>query len=265
MTLLIGFLIPVAIVISAYMVYKVSKNPSVIDIAWGLNVLGSVIWYITQFEHSLDTINICFYALPIFWGLRLSMHISFRVLTEELDGRYAAFEKKWSSENANYKNPDKNYLQFFMVQSVMGFILSLPFYFNQFNPISNNSWTLTILGLASLCLILEALSDYQLLHFKRNKNKTSKVCRNGLWAYSRHPNYFFEISFWILISIVSIHSWWSLLFLLIPIMIAFFILNVTGIPATEQQSLKTKGIEYQNYINETNAIIPWPPKGKKNV
>jgi steroid 5-alpha reductase family enzyme len=48
-------------------------------------------------------------------------------------------------------------------------------------------------------------------------------------------------------------------------MIAFFILNVTGIPATEQQSLKTKGIEYQNYINETNAIIPWPSKGKKNV
>jgi steroid 5-alpha reductase family enzyme len=127
MTLLIGFLVPLGIVISAYMVYKVSKNPSVIDIAWGLNVIGSVIWYITQFDQSLDTINIYFYALPIFWGLRLSMHISFRVLTEELDGRYAAFEKKWSSENKDYKNPDKNYLQFFYGSICNGFYFKSSF------------------------------------------------------------------------------------------------------------------------------------------
>ena len=262
MTLFVGFLIPLGIVISAFLVYKVFKNPSVIDIAWGLNVLGSVVWYLTQSGQNLGAINLYFCALPIFWGLRLSMHIGFRVLTEELDGRYAEFEKKWSQEDKDYKNPDKNYLQFFMVQSLMGFVLSLPFYFNQFNPMSPNIWTITLLVFATLCLVLEALADYQLLSFKRNKTKTTKVCRTGLWAYSRHPNYFFEISFWILISILSVQTFWSVGFLIIPIMISFFILNVTGIPATEKQSLKTKGVEYQNYINETNAIIPWPVKGK---
>ena len=260
MTLFIGFIIPLISVLFFFLLYKKLNNPSVIDIAWGINVFLPVSWYLSQYYSTTSTISIVFCLLAMLWGLRLTSHIGYRNLTEEVDGRYHEFERKWKEQDSNYKNPDRNYLQFFLIQSTMSFMLSLPFYFALKNPLPSSSILWTIFALIFIALVFEAIADYQLLSFKRSKVKTSRVCKTGLWRYSRHPNYFFEISIWVLVAVVSLWLPWVFVFIGLPLMIGFFILNVTGIPAAEAQAISTRGQEYKDYVEQTSSIIPWFPK-----
>ncbi len=100
----------------------------------------------------------------------------------------------------------------------------------------------------------------------RNKKLTTKepVCKDGLWYYSRHPNYFFEICIWISYAIFaagSVDSWWEgLLDAITPIFMAVFIVLVTGIGVAEKGSVKARGQPYIDYQKTTSMIIPWPPK-----
>ena len=90
----------------------------------------------------------------------------------------------------------------------------------------------------------EALSDHQLSKFKGNPKNKGEVCREGLWNYSRHPNYFFEFSYWWSFVLLSMGSKNWLFSLVSPITMLLLIFKVTGIPATEAQALETKGILY---------------------
>ena len=106
----------------------------------------------------------------------------------------------------------------------------------------------------------ECVADKQLSGFKANKSNARKVCRNGLWKYSRHPNYFFEWIHWwsyVLLNFGSNNLWISLTG---PLLMLFFLIKISGIPFAEQQALKSKGIEYENYIKTTYMFFPGPPK-----
>jgi len=112
-------------------------------------------------------------------------------------------------------------------------------------------WAIAIAG--------EALADAQLARFKRRANH-KEVCRDGLWNYSRHPNYFFEWLVWIAWSLFAMPAHWGLLAWSAPALMLFFLLRITGIPATEQQSLRTKGEAYAEYQRTTSPFIPWFPR-----
>jgi steroid 5-alpha reductase family enzyme len=105
----------------------------------------------------------------------------------------------------------------------------------------------------------ESLADAQLAAFKRRAAK-GQVCDAGLWRYSRHPNYFFEWLVWVayfLFALGSPHGWLAFVG---PASILFLLLRVTGIPLTEEQSLRSKGDAYRRYQRTTSAFVPWFPK-----
>ena len=95
--------------------------------------------------------------------------------------------------------------------------------------------------------------------FKSSGSGRGRVCRQGLWRYSRHPNYFFEILTWVGFALFSSGSpgfpggWLS------PLLIAWTLIFVTGIPLAEAQALRSKGEEYRRYQKATSALIPWFP------
>jgi len=110
----------------------------------------------------------------------------------------------------------------------------------------------------------EALADAQLAAFKRHAANRGRVCDAGLWRYSRHPNYFFEWLIWMAYAVFAFPSPYGYLALIIPAVMLFFLFKVTGIPATEEQSLRSRGDKYREYQRTTSRFVPWFPKGAES-
>ena len=106
----------------------------------------------------------------------------------------------------------------------------------------------------------EITADAQLSRFKSNPANRGKLCDVGLWRYSRHPNYFFESVIWLAYALFALSSPWGWVGLASPALILYFLLKVTGIPATEAQALRTKGEAYRRYQETTSVFIPWFPR-----
>ena len=105
----------------------------------------------------------------------------------------------------------------------------------------------------------EAVADAQLAAFKR-RAAPHEVCDRGLWRYSRHPNYFFQWLIWMgwfAFALASPGGWVAVI---APATILYLLLRVTGIPATEEQSLRSKGDAYRQYQARTSAFVPWRPR-----
>jgi steroid 5-alpha reductase family enzyme len=150
------------------------------------------------------------------------------------------------------------------MQSLSVVVLGYPFLAICSNPeqgLGPLEWAGAALWLAAISG--EALADAQLSWFKRDKANAGLVCDAGLWRYSRHPNYFFEWLIWVAYFLFSCASPWGWPAILSPACILYLLLRVTGIPATEEQSLRTKGDAYRRYQERTSAFLPLPRRSHR--
>ncbi|MGZ3884857.1 MAG: DUF1295 domain-containing protein [Bacteroidia bacterium] len=229
------------------------KNAGVVDIFWAFNftLIALIIWCLAAgYAPRKDLVCI----LAGLWSLRLGIYLLIRVgshLNEE-EGRYKQLRKEWSP------NPDLKFFIFFQMQALSNVILALPFFIIAINPDPHLSeleyigaclWLLSIIG--------EGLSDWQLKQFKKDPANRGKVCQYGLWNYSRHPNYFFQLMIWISVLIFALASPYGWLALICPLSIGYLIFKVTGIPMTEEQSIRSRGEAYKDYQRTTSAFVPW--------
>jgi steroid 5-alpha reductase family enzyme len=150
---------------------------------------------------------------------------------------------------------------FFELQAAIAVIFSTPFLtaaVTQNRPLTVLEWL--GLGVAVVGIIGEAIADWQSQAFKKVKNLKKKILDTGLWRYSRHPNYFFEIVAWIGFAVAAAGFAWGWVALSCPLLITYFLLRVTGVPLTEKHSIETHGEEYRQYQRTTNRLIPWTPR-----
>jgi steroid 5-alpha reductase family enzyme len=107
----------------------------------------------------------------------------------------------------------------------------------------------------------ESIADRQLARFRASPSNRGKVCREGLWRYSRHPNYFFEWFHWWAYAWLAVGSplWW--LPILGVVVMYLFLTRVTGVPPTEAQAIRSRGDAYREYQRTTNAFFPGRVKG----
>ena len=105
----------------------------------------------------------------------------------------------------------------------------------------------------------EAAADRQLARFKMRPESRGHTCRDGLWRYSRHPNYFFEWVTWVAFALFcqlgSDHGLTPLVWLC-PALMLYLLFRVTGIPATEAQAVRSRGDDYRRYQATTSAFCP---------
>ena len=108
----------------------------------------------------------------------------------------------------------------------------------------------------------EWIADRQLASFRANPKNKGGVCKDRLWRYSRHPNYFFEWLHWFAYLAFAMGSS-SVGFALVgPIAMFIFLRFLTGVPYAEMSSLKSRGEAYRQYQSSTNAFFPWIPRDK---
>jgi len=228
-------------------------NYSVVDVFWAFNfAVIAIIIYLLRDGFETRKVIVC--GLAILWSLRLGLHLATRVFShlDEEEGRYKQLRKEWAA-NLNVK-----FFFFFQMQAVSNVMLAIPYFIiaSNTNPeisiieyIGAALWFIAIMG--------EGIADWQLKKFKQNVNNKGKVCIIGLWNYSRHPNYFFQLMIWISVFIFALPSRYGWVSVICPLSIGYLIFKVTGIPMTEEQSLRSKGDAYKEYQRTTSAFIPW--------
>ncbi len=231
-------------------------NAGVVDIFWAFNFpLVALILFLLSEGWLPRRIMIC--GMVIIAGLRLTFHLGSRVLRhlDEEEGRYKELRKSWAPK-ANSK-----FFWFFQAQAVSNVLLAIPFFIATNNiDLFFSGWEIAGFIIWLIAVVGEAVADGQLARFKKDPASKGKVCSVGLWNYSRHPNYFFEWLMWVSYLIFALGSPYGWLAVISPLIILYLLLRVTGIPATEEQSLRSKGEAYRAYQKTTSAFIPWPKK-----
>ncbi|MCB1586208.1 MAG: DUF1295 domain-containing protein [Xanthomonadales bacterium] len=230
-----------------------TNNADIVDLTWSVGiVICSMYYFLNQSpEYSPSYWMLIF---PGLWYLRLSIHLLLRYDINHEDRRYTYLRRYWN------KKAHFNFFWFFMAQALLIFIFSLPAYWLTVAQWSFNHLSIMALLIGIISLIGVTLADKQLLSFKIKNSGTKNVCDEGLWRYSRHPNYFFEWTHWFVYPILLYQTEYFLWSLIYPILMLIFLLKLTGIPYSEQQSILNRGDNYREYQNRTNKFFPWKPK-----
>jgi len=232
---------------------KKITNAGVVDVFWAFNfpVIAAVLFFLAD-GMAIRKQLIC--SMVILAGARLGIHLWQRVIghISEEEGRYKQLRKEWAP------NENSRFFWFFQFQAISNVILAAPFFLISLNPDAFMHWLEYLgIGIWVVAILGETIADRQLARFKKDSGNKGEVCNLGLWNYSRHPNYFFQCLMWVAYFVFSVTAPWGWIAAISPFIIIYLILNVTGIPATEEQSIRSKGDKYIHYQQTTSALIPW--------
>ncbi|HSW13558.1 MAG TPA: DUF1295 domain-containing protein [Solimonas sp.] len=237
----------------AWVVQWRTRNAGIVDAvwSWSLGFLGALYALLGSAPAPQRALLGLMAAL---WGLRLGTHLFLRNHGKPEDRRYKKFRDGWGDK------ADFNFYFFFHFQTLFAMLLSAAFLVAAFNPaplaagwlaLAAAIWLLSVLG--------EGIADRQMERFRGNPANRGQVCRDGLWRYSRHPNYFFECLHWLAYLPLAIGSSWWWAALVSPLVMWWLLMKMSGIPILEAHMAASKP-GYAEYMRTTSALIPWPPK-----
>jgi steroid 5-alpha reductase family enzyme len=233
------------------------RNVSIADVGWCAGLIAFVLWYAIQATGETER-KMLVAALAVLYAGRLGVYILFnRIIGKTEDARYRRLREQWGAPAS------ARMFGYFQLQALAVTVFSLPFLALIQDPeppfvlsdlIGLSIWIVAVFG--------EAMADWQLARFRSKPWNRDRVCRDGLWRYSRHPNYFFEWLHWCAYVVMGVSMPGWLLTWIGPIGMGWTLLRVTGIPWTERQALASRGKDYQEYQRTTSSFIPWFPTAK---
>ncbi|MBU6451490.1 MAG: DUF1295 domain-containing protein [Cyanobacteria bacterium REEB67] len=257
MLIICGFAVTVTMMFMVWMLSEKINNAGIVDVFWGfgfaiVTFFYEVLAYLQGWGWlPRKTLVLIMVAL---WSLRLGTFLLYRFKRHypKEDGRYTAYREAWGDKAS------MGMLGAFEMQAVLLAALTLPFaltitsdvpYFTLLEWLGVGIWLIAFCG--------ESLADHQLESFKKDPANQGKVCQIGLWAYSRHPNYFFEWLTWIAFYVFSLSTKGGAYTAFCPLIMYYFLTRVTGIKATEEQALRTRGDAYRRYQESTSPFFLW--------
>ena len=253
-----SYFITLILILFAYMslwfvVSLLKKRNDVADVAWGLGFV-LITWVSFFLSDNSGARGLLVGILVTVWGLRLAWHIHARNKGKAEDYRYLAWRKEWGKYFYI-----RSYFQVYLLQGAFLFLIILP-------VLMINKNTGSVLGLFDLVGVIvwligfyfEAVGDAQLARFIKNPENKGRLMQDGLWAYTRHPNYFGEVMQWWSIWLIALSVSGGWLGIIGPITITFLILKVSGIPILEKKMEENP--DFTEYKRKTSIFIPLPRK-----
>lgn len=236
-----------------FVVSLIKKRNDVADVAWGL---GFVLMTWVSFFLSDDSgiRGLLVGVLVSVWGLRLAWHIHARNKDKAEDYRYLAWRKEWGK----WFYP-RSYVQVYLLQGAFLFLIAMPVLLIN-KSAGADLGVLDALGAAVWLFgfYFEAVGDAQLARFIKNPDNKGKLMQSGLWAYTRHPNYFGEVTQWWGIWLIALSVPNGLFGIIGPITITFLILKVSGIPMLEKKMAENP--DFAEYKRRVSMFIPLPKR-----
>jgi len=234
-----------------WLVSLIRQDVSIVDSMWSIMFLIAAVVYAWMADAGPRTTLVL--LLVTLWSLRLAAYITWRNWGEGEDYRYQAIRRNNSPNFAV-----KSLYIVFGLQAGLAWIISLPLL-----AATTGSEPIGIIDLAGVSVwivgfVFEALGDLQLAQFRGDPGNRGRVLRTGLWKFTRHPNYFGDFCIWwgFFLIALSAGGWWSIVS---PLLMSFLLLRVSGVAMLEKE-IGHRRPEYADYVAETNAFFPGPPK-----
>jgi steroid 5-alpha reductase family enzyme len=248
--ILLNLLIGAGTLTGLWLIYLWKRNPAVVDLGWaiGLTIMG-LTHNLSSF--TLSTGNLLTSLLVLLWGLRLGGYLFWtRLRLGKKDARYESLHRQ-----SNIPAP-LFFLIHYLIQACFQAAVGFVFIFTAQSAAFDSIWAKAGLMLWCVGYGGSIAADAQLHRFRTRSDNRDKVCHVGLWNYSRHPNYFFEILLWSGFALIGLPTRLGWLGLISPITLLLTMKFITG-PISERQSLKSKPDAYSQYQKTTSMIIPW--------
>lgn len=229
------------------------RRNDVADVAWGGGFV-LLAWLAFLLIGNFSTRSILVNILVSIWGLRLAWHIYYRNKGKGEDYRYAAWRKDWGKWFYI-----RSYFQVYLLQGAFLLLIITPVLFVN-KDVARQISFVDILGIMiwSVGFYFEAVGDWQLVRFLQNPANKGKIMQSGLWFYTRHPNYFGELTQWWALWIIALSSPYGWVGIVGPITITFLILKVSGVPLLEAKMADNP--EFIKYKRRTSILFPFFPK-----
>ena len=252
---IVGYLAMVLFMAGLWAVQLFTRNASIADVGFCSGLLAVVCWYATEASGETERKLVVVLLACLYAGRLGAFLLVNRVLGKAEDARYQELRRSWGARERI------NMFGYFQLQAAAVSAFSLPFLVVMQHPRPPfGLWELAGVVIWVAAVSGEATADWQLARFRSKPWNRSRVCREGLWYCSRHPNYFFEWLHWWSYVVMAIGAPGWPLTLIGPVGMGWALLNVTGIPWAERQALRTRGEDYREYQETTNAFVPWWPK-----
>jgi steroid 5-alpha reductase family enzyme len=226
---------------------------SVVDTAWGIGLTLVALVSVavaTLCGEGDEGRSWLLAALVAIWGLRLSWHMHRRNAGKGEDPRYA--------EMLAGSSRGQRFVKVWLTQGAAICLVSLPVQVAAVTEKGPGWVCLAGLAVWLLGVVFEAVGDHQLARFKADPANQGRIMDRGLWSWSRHPNYFGDACVWWGIWLVSLSTWWSLLTVIAPIAMTYFLVSVTGARLLERHMSGRPG--WAEYAARTSMFVPLPPK-----
>jgi steroid 5-alpha reductase family enzyme len=239
----------------ATVIERRTGNSGWIDVVWtfGLGATGAL-GALLPFGDAPLARRLLVAALALAWALRLGLHIAGRTRGIAEDPRYAKLRRDWG------ERADAQMARMLQMQALASIPLALGIVLAAHQPAPTLGWRdLAGTLVFAVGIVGGAVADRQLRAFSRSGQ--GGICDRGLWAWSRHPNYFFECVLWCAYAVIAAAYPLGWIALLAPAAITFLLVRISGIPPLEEHMLAKHGAAYRAYQEKTSALVPLPPKG----
>ena len=235
--------------LALWLLSLVLEDSSIVDIFWGPGFV--LVAWVVVLQAGWSPRGALATGLVTVWGLRLAVHLAIRNIGKGEDPRYQAMRR---ARGAAWWW--KSLFIVFAFQGVLMWVVSLPLQQavlrgGALGPLDALATAVFVVG-----LYFEAVGDLQLVRFKAQPGNRGRVMDQGLWRYTRHPNYFGDfLVWWGLYGLaLSAGAWWTVLG---PLVMSFLLLRVSGVTLLEQGMRSKPG--YEDYVRRTSAFFPRPP------
>ena len=253
--ILIALIADIAATLVIYTFSRIFRNASFYDAYWSVAPVAIALYWAlgAVSEDVVFTRQVVVVTLVLLWAVRLTYNWArqWQGLGHE-DWRYADLRKKWRR-------------LFWLVE--LGGIEMMPTVFvflgclSLYPALSTGTSSFGLLdwiaiGIVAAAIIIETTADQQLRRFVKTKRQPGQIMATGLWAYSRHPNYFGEMMFWWGLFIFALAAdfsyWWTFVGPLAITMLFLFV----SIPLMDKRSLDRRP-GYEEHMKKVSAVIPW--------
>jgi steroid 5-alpha reductase family enzyme len=228
---------------------------NVVDVAWGVGFVA--VAAVAALLGTGDLFRrILLLGLVSVWGLRLAWHMVVKSAGKGEDPRYHdLLGGDFSAVHVLRK--------VFAIQAAATWFVALPLQVSAvLGPTPPALRPVLIAGVALwlVGLLFEAVGDHQLRRFKADPANKGVIMDRGLWAWTRHPNYFGDACVWWGLWLVCIAGWVSLATVLSPVLMTYFLVYATGAQLAEKYMSKRHG--FDEYRSRTSFFIPKPPRSR---
>lgn len=252
---LLGWGAAIVILAALYLRQRTARDATAVDAGWAFSLVAIAVLCGVLGPGGLAQ-RALIAAIAAWENARVGVIVIRRIGDEE-DSRYRELRRRWRERGRE----QRTFAIFYQAQAFVAAVLALPIVLAVFYR-HEGLTTLAYAGFALwiVAVAFEQVADEQLRRFKAVSANKGRTMRYGLWRYSRHPNYFFQLLTWVAYALIATDAPWGWIGWISPLFLLYLIVFVTGIPASEEAAIRSRGDEYRAYQRVTSPLIPWFPR-----